>query len=95
MAGVEGHPFWSVTVTVYVPGVLTLIDGVVALVDHKYPEPVLAVRITLDPCGSNMFPEGEIVELVEGKNATVMGSELAEHPTPFVTSTVKLPGPVA
>ena len=55
----EIQPFPSVTLTVYVPGDETEIVEVVALVDHKFPDAELDVRVTLCPeqiavCGAEM-----------------------------------------
>ena len=41
------HPLAAVTVTVYVPGALTDVVAVVALVLHKYVPPPVAVKLML------------------------------------------------
>jgi hypothetical protein len=82
----EIQPFPSVTLTVYVPGDETEIVEVVALVDHKFPDAELDVRVTLCPeqiavCGAEM-----VGVVGNGFTVTVVAVEVEEQPTePTVT----------
>jgi hypothetical protein len=55
---VETHPFAFVTVTVYDPVELTVMDCVVAPVLHMYEAPAFAVRPTLPPEQNVVAPSG-------------------------------------
>jgi len=82
------HPFAPVTVTVYVPVVLTLIACVVADVLHKYELAALEVNVTLPPVQKVVDPLGVTVTVGSGRTVTVVG-ELVAVPTPAtVTVTV-------
>ncbi|MBL0238322.1 MAG: hypothetical protein IPQ02_17455 [Saprospiraceae bacterium] len=84
------HPFASVTVTLYVPAVLTLILCVVAVVDHKYvngavPTLGLAVNVLLVPAHILLPP----VIVTTGFGSTV-NVRLAVPVHPFASVTVTL-----
>jgi len=55
------QPDASVTVTVNVPDALTVIDCVVAPLDHKYDAPPVAVSVTLPGVQNVVGPDGVIV----------------------------------
>jgi hypothetical protein len=55
---------------VYEPAVVTLIEAVVAPVDHKYEVPVEAVNVT-DPPAQNVVGPPAVIVGVEGKAFTV------------------------
>ena len=81
-----------VTATVYVPDVETVIDCVVAPVDHKFPLADEEVSVTLPPVQKLNGPPAEIVG-VAGKavTVTVVPAEVAEVQPPLVTATVYVP----
>ncbi len=78
-----------VTATVYVPDVETVIDCVVAPVDHKFPLADDEVKTTLPPAQKVVGPPAEMVG-VAGKavTVTVVPAEFAEVQPPLVTETV-------
>jgi len=81
------HPAAFVTCTVYEPEVVTLIEGVVAPVDHRYVVPALAVKVT-DPPEQNAVGPPAVIVGVAGKafTVTVVGALAAlRHPAAFVT----------
>ena len=59
------------------PDEVTLIDGVVAPLDHKYELPLLAVRVTLPPWQNVVAPPGVIVAVGAGFTVTVVGDDVA------------------
>jgi hypothetical protein len=84
-AEVAEQPFPSVYVTEYDPAEVTLIVCVVALVDHRLPDPCEEVRFTEDPAQKVVGPLAEIVG-VDGFAFTVttVNVEVDEQPPPFV-----------
>lgn len=88
-ADVAEHPEPFVTVTVYEPAVLTVIDCVVAPVDHALPVADDEVSVTEPPEQKVVGPPAEMVG-VDGLGfiVTTVGAEVAEQPLPFVYVTV-------
>jgi hypothetical protein len=83
---VAEHPVAFVTLTVYEPAVVVLIDCVVCPPGvHKYDEPVFAVNVTLFPEQSVVDPEAVIV--ADGAAATVTTTVfvMAAQPAPLLT----------
>ena len=81
-----------VTETVYVPEVETVIDCVVAPVDHKFPLADDEVNTTLPPAQNDNGPPAEIVGVVgNGFTVTVVPADVAEVQPPLVTDTVYVP----
>src|SRR5439155_27250945 len=69
----------------------TVIDCVVAPVDHRYDAPLLAVRVT-EPPGQNVVgPEAVMAGVAAVAAVTSTGTEVAEHPA-LLTATVYEPG---
>ena len=82
----------DVTETVYVPEVETVIDCVVAPVDHRFPEADEDVNVTLPPEQKVVGPPGVIVGVAGvGFTVTVVPAEVAEVQPPVVTETVYVP----
>jgi hypothetical protein len=88
-AEVEEQPL-TVFVTVYVPEVETVIECVVAPVDHVFPEAALEVKVTLPPEQKVVGPLAEIVGVLGvGFTVTVVPAEVEEQPlVVFVTEYV-------
>ena len=84
------QPELFVTVTVNVPELLTVIFCVVALVDHKYKLPDDAVSDNEPPLQKEV-PAELIVGTAGVFFVILIGAETAEHPSTFVTATVKFP----
>lgn len=76
-----------VTMTVNVPLLVTLIDGVVAPLDHKYVPVPPAVSVTLPPAQNVVGPLGVIVATGVGSTVTVVGADIALQPLALVTVT--------
>lgn len=74
----------SVTVTVYVPPLVTVIDRVFSFVDHTYDVPALAVSVALPPAQNDVGP------LIVGVNAPTftLCEAVAEQLFASVTCTV-------
>lgn len=68
------------TVTEYEPVALTVIDFVVAPVDHKYDVPVLAVNVTLPPGQNVVGPPAVMVAVPPAVMVTLVAAEVAEQP---------------
>ena len=75
------------TVTEYKPAVLTVIDFVVAPVDHKYEEPVLAVNVTLPPGQKVVGPPAVIVAVPPAVIVTLVAADVDEQPCALLTVT--------
>jgi hypothetical protein len=81
-----------VTATVYVPDAETVIDCVVAPVDHKLPVADDEVNTTLPPAQKVNGPPAEIVGVAgNAVTVTVVPAEVAEVQPPLVTATVYVP----
>lgn len=78
------------TVTEYVPEVVAVMLCVVAPVDHKYVDPLLAVRITESPWQNVVGPSGVIVATGFGVTVTLMEAEPVQ-PFALVTITEYVP----
>ena len=81
------QPLPSVVVTVKLPGVVTLIDGVVAPVDQRYEDAALAVSVTLPPAQNVVGPPAVIVGVVAVLTVTAVGALVALQPSPSVIVT--------
>ena len=78
-----------VTETVYVPDVETVMDCVVAPVDHKLPLADEEVKTTLPPAQNVNGPPALIVGVAgNGFTVTVVPADVAEVQPPLVTETV-------
>ena len=90
---VAGHPLMSVTVTLKVPEAVTLIDGVVAPLDHRYDPPGFALSVTLPPWQNVVGPDAVIVAVgaLIGTTALVV----VDDPQSFVAVTLRLAEPDA
>lgn len=84
-AEVPVQPVVSVTVTLYEPLVFTVIDCVVAPVDHRYDWPALAISVTLLPLQKLTGPDVAIAG-VNAPTLTVAVS-LLEQPLVSLTET--------
>jgi len=73
------QPFASVTVTLYEPAVETVIDGVVAPVDHLLPVAEDEVRVIVVP-GQNEVGPLMVGVAGAGLAVTTKGAEVAKHP---------------
>ena len=74
---VPEQPLASRMVTVYVPEVLTVIDGVVSAVDQRYAEPLaLALKVTVSPMQKVVGPLATIAAMVTGVVFSRMSSRL-------------------
>jgi hypothetical protein len=82
------QPVAFVTVTVYVPAALTLMDCVVAPLDQRYEEPALALSVTLPPGQNVVGPEAVIVGVGQVVTTTGVAALVALHPVASVTVTV-------
>lgn len=89
VADVAEQPEPLVTVTEYVPEVLTVIDCEVAPVDHRLPVAEDDVKVTEPPVQKVVGPPAVIVG-VDGLALTVttVVVDVAEQPDPLVTVTV-------
>jgi len=85
------QPFAFVTVTLYEPLVVTLIDCVVAPVDHEYDAAAGAVSVTEPPAQNVVGPLGVIVEVGNGFTVTEVAALVALQPFAFVTVTLYEP----
>ena len=65
----------------------TVIDGVVAPLDHRYELPALAVSVTLPPAQNVVGPPAVIVAVGAGLTATGVAADVALQPFAFVTVT--------
>jgi len=73
------------------PVALTVMVWVVAPLLHSQLAPADAVRSTEPPAQNVVAPLGVIVATGNGLTVTLIGADVAEHPKPFVTVTVKTP----
>jgi hypothetical protein len=81
-----------VTATVYVPDVDTVIDCVVAPVDHTFPLAEEDVNTTLPPAQKVVGPPALMVGVAgSGFTVTVVPAEVAEVQPAVVTATVYVP----
>jgi hypothetical protein len=93
----EKQPFASVTVTVYVPAVVTVIVSLVSDVLHTYDTPPLAVKLA-EP-SEQIIPSSIVVPELSSTAIIGLGSGftvivvlvLEKHPFPSVTVTVYIP----
>jgi hypothetical protein len=90
-ADVAEHPAALVTVTVYEPPALTVIDCVVAPLLHNQDVPADAVSVTEPPVQNVTEPSTVIVAAGNAFIVTVAAADVAEHPTALVTVTVYEP----
>lgn len=87
-AEVAEQPLPFVTVTVYVPDEVTVMDCVVAPVDQAFPVVEEDVRTTEPPEQKVVGPPVVIVGVAGSAfTVTVVVAEVAEQPFPFVTVT--------
>ena len=78
-----------VTVTVYVPAVLTVIEGVVSPVDQRLPVADDEVKVTLPPVQKVVGPPGVMVGVAgKGFTVTTVPADGEEVQPPLVTVTV-------
>ena len=84
---VAEQPF-VVTVTLYEPAVVTLIDCVVAPFDQSHESPLDAVSVTDPPSQKVVGPPAEIVAAGGWFTVTTFGADVAEQFDPFETCTV-------
>ena len=89
-AEVPLQPF-VVTVTLYVPLVVTLIDCVVAPFDQRYDPPLDAVSVTLPPAQKVVGPPAVIVGVGFGLTVTTVAAEVPLQPFASVTVTLYEP----
>jgi hypothetical protein len=80
-----------VTVTVYEPTVLTVIDCVVAPLLHNQDAPADAVSVTEPPLQNVTGPPAVIVAVGNVFTVITVAAEVAEHPAALVTVTVYEP----
>ena len=85
---VAEHPLSLVTVTVYEPEALTVIEEVVAPLLHKYEVPVLAVKTTFPPWQKVVAEPAVIVAVGSALTVTAVAELVAEQPLLLVTVTV-------
>ena len=89
-ADVAEQPLMSVTVTEYEPAAETVIDGVVAPVDQRFPVAADDVRVAEVPAQNEAGPltvgVGTAVLV-----ATILAADVAEQPAASVTVTVNEP----
>ena len=87
-ADVDSQPFPFITVTVQLPEVVTLIELLVELFDHVFPDPADDVRSTLPPAQNVVAPLGVIVGTAGlVLTVTTTGADDVEHPLTFVNVT--------
>ena len=88
-ADVAEQPEPFVTVTVYDPEVLTVIDCEVAPLDQRFPLAADDVRVT-EPPEQNVVGPPAVIVGIGGFELTVttVAADVAEQPEPFVTVTV-------
>src|SRR6185436_18527608 len=87
-AEVALQPLASVTVTLYEPLALTLMDCVVAPFDQRYELALEAVSVTLPPAQKVVGPPAVIVAVGSAFTVTVVGAEVALQPLASVTVTL-------
>jgi len=88
-AEVAEQPELFITVTLYVPGVLTVIDCVVCPPgDHTYEVPPAAVSVTVSPGKSEVGPLALIVAVAADEITMFVGDDVFVHPELLVTLTV-------
>jgi hypothetical protein len=86
------QPLAFVTVTLYVPEVVTLIDCVVAPFDQRYDAALDAVSVTEPPAQNVVGPPAVIVGVAGiALTVTVVAAEVALQPLAFVTVTLNEP----
>jgi hypothetical protein len=83
---VAEQPPACVTVTLYVPPDVTLIEEVVAPVDQRYEAPAFAFNVTAPPEQNVVAPEAVTAAVPPLETVTAIGVDTAEHP--FVPVTV-------
>jgi hypothetical protein len=84
------HPAALVTVTVIVALEVTLIEAVVAPLDHKYVLPAttgLALNVTEPPWQKVNGPLAKIFAVGSGLTVTIVAAEVFEQPAAVVTVT--------
>ena len=86
-ADVAWHPLAPVTVTVYEPAAVTVIDCVVAPVDQRFPVAEDDVSVMLDPAQK---ADGPVIvgTVAAGLAVTTFATDVAWHPLASVTVTV-------
>ena len=86
------QPLAFVTVTLYEPDALALIDCDVAPLDHRYVKPAGAVSVTEPPSQNDVGPLGVIAGVAGAAfTVTVVGALVALQPLAFVTVTLYEP----
>jgi hypothetical protein len=85
------QPLALVTVTLYEPDAVALMDCVVAPFDQRYEEPELAVSVTEPPVQNVVGPDGVIVADGSAFTVTVVAAEVALQPLALVTVTLYEP----
>lgn len=74
------------TLTLYEPEVVTVIDFVVAPDDHKYAVPVVAVSVTEPPVQNVVGPLAVMVGVGADPTVTAVADDVAEQP--FICDTL-------
>ena len=87
-ADVAEQPAALVTVTVYDPDALTVIDCVVAPLLHDHDAPADAVSVTEPPLQNVSGPPAVMVAAGNGLTVTTVAADVAEHVAALVTVTV-------
>ena len=90
-ADVALQPLAFVTVTVYAPLAVALIDCVVAPVDHRYVKPAGAVSATLPPAQNVVGPPAVMVGAGFAFTVTTVAAEVPLQPVASVTVTLYEP----
>ena len=89
---VAEQPFAFVTVTLYEPEAVTLIDCAAEPVDQRYVNPAGAVSVTEPPAQNVVGPDALIAGVAGAVfTVTARGALVTLQPYPFVTATVYEP----
>ena len=82
------HPLPSVTVTLYPPAALTVMDCVTSpFGDHTFPVPLVESKITLSPWQNVVELKAVTTGEGNGFTVTAVTAEVAAHPFASVTVT--------
>ena len=90
-ADVAEQPLASVTVTLYAPAALTVMDWVVAPLDQRYALALDDVSVTEPPAQNVVGPPAVMVGDGGGLTVTLVAAEVAEQPFASVTVTLYAP----
>jgi hypothetical protein len=91
---VAEQPFAFVTVTLYAPELLTVIDCVVAPFDQRYEEAEDEVSVTEPPAQNVVGPPAVMVGAGSAFTVTDVAEDVAEQPFASVTVTLYAPASV-